>query len=320
MRRVLLALVLAAAPAAAQTVPTAPRVELPVRLVVLSVGARRFGVPVTIGGKEIEAGLDTGSTGLRVMARAVPDGARGGTAAHYGYGSGVQLDGPLTKVTVGFGTLSGSVTIQRVDTVSCRPGYDHCAASRNHDPVTFGIQGDGAPGEGFAAILGVNLRSAGAPNPWEALGVRRWIVELPRPGDSGPGRIVLNPTDADLAGFTVHRLLADDNTVPACLSGPAPLGHFCAPATLDSGAPGIIAVDTKPHPTQAPSMPVTLTMGATLQATADLVTERRDQATHLTLASGTDPTRPLLFLGIAPYWRFAVFYDADAHAIGFRPR
>ena len=308
----------AAAPAAAQ------RVELPVRLVVLSDGTRRFGVPVVIAGRPVEAGLDTGSTGLRVMARAIPGNASGNepkaTAAHYSYGSGVQLDGPLMKVPVAFGPLAGPAKIQRVDAVSCVSTHPNCAASRNSDPATFGIQGDGAPGEGFAAILGVNLRPAGAPNPWEALGVRRWIVELPRPGDPGPGRIILNPTDADLAGFTVHRLLPDDNTVPACLSGPPPLGQVCAPAVLDTGAPGLAVVDTKPHPTQAPAMPVTLTMGTTNQARTDLVTERRDQATHLILARGADVTHPLLFLGVAPYWRYAVFYDAGAHMIGFRPR
>jgi len=50
----------------------------------------------------------------------------------------------------------------------------------------YGIQGDGLPGEGFVAIMGVNMGHDPVPNPLIALGVKRWIVELPRPGETTP--------------------------------------------------------------------------------------------------------------------------------------
>ncbi len=318
MSKVLLAIALLCPAVAALA---ADRVELPVRLVTQSDGSRRFGVPLTIDGRQVEAGLDTGATGLRVMARAMPGSTAQGTPAHYGYGSGTRLDGPLTTATVAFGALSGPVRIQRVDAVSCTDVFPRCPASRNGDPATFGIQGDGLPNEGFAAILGVNLRAANAANPFEALGAGRWIVELPRPGDAGPGRIILNPNDADVAGFASYRLLDDDNSLAGCITGPQPLGQICGAATIDSGAPGLSVFDTAPRRPLTGAIPVTITLGdAKGQARTDLVTERRDQASRLILGQVTDSKRPVLFFGIAPYWRWSVLYDADAHTIGLRPR
>ena len=297
------------------------RVELSVRLVQLSDGARRFGVPMVIDGRPVEAGLDTGSTGLRVMARALPGNTAKGAPVHYGYGSGTRLDGPLVTVSVAFGGVAGTVRSQRVDGLSCTAEKRNCPVRRNDDPASFGIQGDGLPGEGFAAILGVNLRSASAPNPFEALGVRRWIVELPRPGEATPGRLILNPTNADIAGFSTYRLLGDDNSLAACLAGPQPLGRFCAPATIDSGAPGIFVFDAAAHGRVPNETPVTLTLGdGGGQASANLVTGRRDQASNLVVSRPEGREQPSMHLGIAPYWRWSVLYDADAHRIGFKPR
>lgn len=303
----------------AGTALAADRVELPVRLVQLSDGARRFGVSMTIDGHPVEAGLDTGSTGLRVMARGVPGNTAKGAPVHYGYGSGTQLDGPLATLPIAFGTVTGPVKLQRVDGLSCLSTKRDCPVKRNGDPATFGIQGDGLPGQGFVAILGVNLRSASAPNPFEALGVRRWIVELPRPGEA-TGRIILNPSDADTVGFSTYRLLGDDNSLAACVVGPQPLGRVCAPATLDSGAPGIFVFDTAARALPNDT-PITLTLGdGKGQASADLVTGRRDQGSNFVVSRFTDSKQPSMHLGIAPYWRWSVLYDADAHTVGLKLR
>ena len=321
MKRAIKLLSAFAAMCQASVALAADRVELPVRLVQLSDGTRRFGVPLTIDGHPVEAGLDTGSTGLRVMARAMPGNTAGGAPAHYGYGSGTQLDGPVVTSTVAFGPLSGAIKVQRVDALSCLPGHSQCPVKRNGDLATFGIQGNGLPNEGFPAILGVNLRPAGAPNAFEALGARRWIVELPRPGDTAPGRIILNPDDADIAGFANYRLLDDDNSLAACITGPAPLERVCGPATLDSGAPGLRVVEAHGRAPIPNGTSVTIALGdAKSQTTAALVTGQRDQASRLTLEQGPDSTQPKLFFGVAPYWRWSVLYDADAHTIGLKPR
>ena len=299
----------------------ADRVELPVRAVTLSDGTHRFGVPVTIDGRTVEAGLDTGSTGLRIMARGVPGATATGSPTRYAYAIGTQFEGEAIALPVAFGAVAGSVKVQRIDRLSCTAAKRDCPVRRNDDPATFGIQANGLPNEGFVAILGINLRGNAVPNPFEALGVRRWIVELPRPGDPTPGRIVLNPTPADLDGYRRYRLLDDDNSLAACLSGPPPLGRICGPATLDSGAPGLRVVDAVRHRPVPSGTSATLTLGdGTDQAGMDVQTDRRDQASHLTFEQRPDIRGPRLFFGIAPYFHWSVSYDADAHAIGLKPR
>lgn len=299
----------------------ADRIELPVRAVTLSDGTRRFGVPIMVDGRSVETGLDTGSTGLRVMARSLPNTPGRGATIHYGYGSGTQLDGHPVTVPVAFGALAGSVKVERVEALSCLSGKPRCPASRNADPATFGIQGDGLPNEGLAGILGVNLRPDSVPNPFEALGLRRWIIELPRPGASAAGRIILNPSAADMEGFTAYRLLPDENSVAGCITGPEPLGRVCGPATLDSGAPGLRIVDARHRPGVPNGTPVALTLGDDRQqASAQLEVGRRDQASRLTVEQQSGPAQPRLFFGIAPYFRWSVLYDADAHTIALKPR
>ena len=159
------------------------------------------------------------------------------------------------------------------------------------------------------------------PNPFETLGVRRWIIELPRPGDTVAGRIILNPNDADVAGFANYKLMSDDNSLAGCITGPQPLGNISGWATLDTGAPGLFVFDTASRRPLATPIPVTISLGdATSRSKTDLVTGRRDQASRLILGTVTDAAQPRLFFGVAPYLRWSVLYDADAHTIGLRPR
>ncbi|WP_375382017.1 hypothetical protein [uncultured Sphingomonas sp.] len=321
MNRAALAIV-AALPAGGAAPPTTDRVELPVRLVMLSDGTPRFGVPMRIAGREVEAGLDTGSTGLRVMARALPVDARaGGAAVHYSYGSGTVLNGPEVEVPVAFGDgAPTAVRIQRVEHLSCIASRSHCPASRNDDPATFGIQGNGLPNEGFAAILGVNLRPSHQPNAFEATGVGRWIVELPVPGHTGAGRIILNPTAAETVGYRAMRFDSDDNSLPGCIGGERPVGTICGPATIDSGAPGLRVVQGTGHAPVPPGTTATIQIGSGKSAVAwQVATERRDQGSHLSFEQRPDAASPRLFLGTAPYYRFSILFDADAHTIGFKP-
>jgi len=188
---------------------SAPRVEVPIVRHILSNGDIRFSVSVRVGGGPlIEAMLDTGSFGLRVLARAMAPSqyevASGGRA--FGFGSGLVLQGPLAKAVVSIGgmTTDGPISIQVVQVVNCRASKPNCLASRS-PPDAYRIGGDGLPHEGFDAILGLAmLRSDGpgfAANPLAVSGSRRWIVSLPRPGGSSQGRLVVNPGTADLVGF-----------------------------------------------------------------------------------------------------------------------
>lgn len=306
-----LAALLIATPALAQ------RVELPVREVDLSDGARRYAVPITIDGQAVEAGLDTGSTGLRVLPRGM--GAAGqaakGEQVDYSYGAGTEFGGAAIKLPVAFGTVAGTARVQRIDRIGCRQGRRDCPAA-HVDAARFGIQGDGLPGEGFAAILGVRLRHDAVENPFEQLGVKRWIIELPRPGEAA-GRIILNPSDAELAGY--QRIVLDENgTSPGCLA--TQTARVCGRAFFDTGAPGLRVLGAtrfQPWPNGTPAE-IAIGDGKAL-ATMPVQIGRRDQASALLYEPDANP-QTRLSLGLAPYFHWSVLYDAGRHEIGVKDR
>lgn len=233
-----------AASAAAQGPPALRSV----REVVLANGTRRYVVPVKVGAVAIDAGLDTGSTGLRILPGVLSkmdtkDEGRGET---YAYGSGAELRGVTGEGSVAVGAASGPSSVQLVRSVGCVTAKPRCAVSRVA-LAQYGIEGDSLPGQGFKAILGINMSRTRIDNPFIALGVRRWIVELPQPGEQIPGRIILNPTDADVAGFMLFPLDpalyglggGRNDALRGCLINDTSKAKACGAVTLDSGAPGI---------------------------------------------------------------------------------
>jgi hypothetical protein len=191
---------------------TSARVEVPIREVRLSSGAIRYSVPVSVGGTRLEALMDTGSFGLRVLARSVPPDQYAPTQIHrdLAFTSGARLHGVIATAVVGVGGAStgAPVPIQVVGQVDCVARNPNCPASRV-SPSQYGIGGNGLPGEGFPAILGLSLRSAhaymAAANPLASMGTRRWIIVLPRPGESG--YLIINPDPSELAGFSRTNLM-----------------------------------------------------------------------------------------------------------------
>ncbi|HEY8005166.1 MAG TPA: hypothetical protein VIE16_13110, partial [Phenylobacterium sp.] len=168
-----------AAPAAAQPAPAAPaaRAEVPIREVVLSDGMRRYAIPIRMGVVEIEAGLDTGSTGLRILPGVLgpADATAGSRDETYAYGSGAKYEGVAGEGRLSIGGLSGAAPVQLIRRLGCVDRIPHCPVSRVA-AEQYGIQGDGLPNEGFKAIIGTNMAHARIANPLAALGVRRWIV------------------------------------------------------------------------------------------------------------------------------------------------
>jgi hypothetical protein len=309
MRRMLLPLALLAAPAAAQ------RVELPVHEVDLPNGDRRFATTITIDGRPVEVGIDTGSTGLRVLPRALGSGgatARGPKVT-YSYGAGTALDGRAIPVSVAAGAVARPITVMRIDAVGCTAAQRDCPAA-HADLATFGIQGDGIAGRGFAAILGIRLMRDPVDNPFVLLGVHRWIVDLPR-NTAETGRLVLNPDDAETAAYA--RVPVDgQGTSAGCLQGPE---RICARAFFDTGAAGLRVIRAAPFRPWPNGTPTTIVVGSggAAQAMAVMI-GRRDQASGLYHAPGGTDTR--LSFGFAPYYHWSVLYDADAHAIGLKAR
>lgn len=305
------------------------RAEVPIRELALSDGERRYVVPITVGGTPIDAGLDSGSTGLRILPGAVPAGSEqlSGRRNTYSYDSGTEFSGRIAEADVTIG-VSGRAKFQQIETVGCRSDLRACPAARVK-PEQFGIQGSGLPGEGFKAILGINMASDDAPNPLVALGVRRWIVELPRPGEGKAGRLVLNPTDEEVADYkilAVDSQFADlhgglHDAVQGCLVNQTTKRSYCGATDLDTGAPGIQIATSDAADKWPPQTPVTMafyqkgkpTVGATF-------TVDGEPGARITIRSEPRARGSRIFLGILPYFAFSVLYDPKARIIALKPR
>jgi hypothetical protein len=170
-------------PATAQTAAaTPPRGEVPIRQSVLSNGALRYTVQIRVGARDLEAVLDTGSGGLRILPGVLgPSDAEATTTPEvYGYASGSRYEGVVGRTTLAVGGLKGAAPIHLIQAIGCFAELPRCPASRV--PLAlYGIASDGLPKEGFKVILGTDLSQGQVGNPLAALGVRRWIVALPQP-------------------------------------------------------------------------------------------------------------------------------------------
>ena len=297
-----------------------PRTEVPIKAATQPNGVKRYTVELVIDGRTIEAGLDTGSTGLRVMAAAVPTTTgRGGIPVHRSYNAGVDLAGVALDLPVTLGGVSAPhLRIARVDRVTCVRRLPDCPAE-GADPATFRIMADGIAGQGFVAIMGIGMAEDPVTNPLVQLGIHRWIVELPRPGDPMPGRLILNPRDDEIARYRQFALGGRGNMVAACIAA-APAFKLCRPAMLDTGAPGLrvqggTAADVLPAGTAAQ-----IAIGDdTSMATMPVTIGRRDLASGMRL--DPSPRGPAaLSLGVAPYLHWSVLYDADRRRIGVAER
>jgi hypothetical protein len=312
--------VVAALPAMAQI-----RTELPIRDVALDSGSHLYSVPVTLGGTRIEAGLDTGSTGLRILPGTLADGDAqdGGPTRDYSFTSGVRYEGDSARGVLALGTLSGPVTLETIAALTCRKDKPRCPAL-TMTRADYGVRGNSLTAGRFRAILGVNSASADIDNPLLALGVKRWIVELPRPGETG--KLILNPGDAELAGFarlpTITNLGAQGglkDSVQGCLVDGETKARDCGALVLDSGAPNIRLVHGKLDGMND-GAPAALAFydADGVRAIANFTIGNPAMGTRLRADSDGRLSFTAIFAGTAPYLAFDVLYDGAE--IGLRPR
>jgi hypothetical protein len=204
-------------------------------------------VTVAIGGVPLLLLLDTGSTGIRVTADRVPAKAVRvtGTAATYGYGSGVRLHGDRADADVVIGGYrTGPLPIELVRSTDCFPDKRSCPAADGAKPAMFGGVLDG--------VLGVSLEAAtGLVNPMWTLRdpagdhVGRQFAVRFAP-DEVSGAILLN---VPATGYGLVRLPKtrtaevpdswDPRAVHTCLAA-AGIPTTCGPAMFDSGTPNFI--------------------------------------------------------------------------------
>jgi hypothetical protein len=328
-RPALFALAVALCSGSAAFAAPGARVEVPIHQSVLENGAPRYWVELSIaGGAPIRAMLDTGSTGLRVLALEARDLQAAGPSQDYGYTSGARFSGPTVKAQIALGSArTGSdFPFQRIETIGCSEAKPDCPVGKVA-VADYRIGGRGA--RGFTAILGSNMGDADAPNPLKSL-AESWVIELPLAGSDAPGRLILNPRDDETAGFT--RVQLDPafatlrggfhDAVPGCVGKADGSARLCGPMLLDSGAPAVEVTLGKDQKAQAWSAGTSarLSIGRPDAFVAMPFTTDRDQAAKLRLREGRGQPRNRISAGSLPFQAFAVFYDPKERILGLKPR
>jgi len=316
MRSLILAIVVLAAPAVAGTA------AIPIHESDMPNGMR-YSIGVRIGGSDVEAMLDTGSAGLYVLPATLTasDATVSSAGFRQSYGSGVELQGVIARASLSLGDVTGSSDIGLVQDVHCVDDKPNCAASRA-GLADYRI-GSGKPGVGFKAIFGINFRHTKAGNPLVAMGIKSWIVELPRPGEPNPGTLILNPTEQERAGYRLFHVDRDRSWLPGCLLKDP--DKVCGGVVLDSGAPGISVVASE-RPASFPwpnGAKVTLALkpdeGDALGVGFDI--ERSPLSpTFLGAEPRPNAQQVIIRAGTVPYFAYAVLYDEASDTIGLKSR
>lgn len=336
---------IAAWPAGVATPDTAgSRIVVPIDQTVLSDGAIRYSIAMRINGQMLQVMLDSGSTGLRLMPAAVDrlHLKPGRIATPYRFGSGVVLRGSPVKVAVSIGGAApAAILAQAASFVSCSYEQPMCPA-RGVMSDRYRIGADSADeliSHGFLAILGIGLRPADIPNPLTVIGRGRWIIDLPRPAERHPGRLILDPGDKELEAYKVFPLEPERvesraglaagwrDTIPGCLREKDEHRAFCRPMLLDTGATGFQVVTTQVH--GHTRWPVGSKVVLVLEPPADgsgVGFEFRSGRLPATTVfvdpsfpdSSGDP--PPINCGVMPYYYFSVAYDALRGVIALKVR
>jgi hypothetical protein len=310
----------------------AERAEVPIRQSVAQSDTPRYWIELSIaGGPPLRAMLDTGSSGLRVLANVgAPAGAtRTDETVRYGYTSGAAFSGPIltAPVTIGSLTTPASFRLHLIEAMTCSASKPQCPVSRT-SPEAYRIGGRGT--EGFTAILGTNMGRSNVGTPLSAI-ADVWIIELPRPGSRAPGRLIMNPTPDERAGF--ERLPLDPvfervdgnfhDAVAGCVVSLDGERSICGPTLLDSGAP-VIEVSLGAGRTDAswgPGVPAAIAFPTPSGArmVARFVTGR-DQPSKLLVHEGQGQPRDRISAGSLPFYAFSVLYDPKERILGLKPR
>jgi hypothetical protein len=307
------------------------RTEVPIQQVTLSDGTIRYWIRVKIGNTSVDSLLDTGTTGLRILPDVI---SRADTTKGPGdsisVGPGIVFEGEISSGTVAVGSFSAEMPFQLIDKVQCGPNLPNCRATQ----VPFdeyGIGADGLPGEGFHALIGTKMGPSDIANPLVAIGARRWIVELPRPGATKSGKLVLNPRDDEVSGYTYIPIVnptrydALHDAVKGCLQRAGSTAKACGVLTFDTGASRVDVVNASiairyggnwPRNTQAE---FELFEGDKARAAVSFEAGMKANASQV-FFDEYNGIGTIIFAGVAPYFAFDVLYDPSRNAIGLKPR
>ncbi|OPA86499.1 hypothetical protein BFW87_24905 [Pseudomonas fluorescens] len=311
----------------------ATREVVPIHSATMANGDLRYSVTLKIGGTSVETQFDTGSVGLRVLPGVLKpqDAVAGSTPARIQYGSGVRLSGTLATANVSLGNVTAQVPMQLVDSISCSDARPKCSASKV-GTKDFLMGGNPLRGEGFKAILGVGMLRNPASNPLVAMG-GRWLVVLPRPGQS-TGQLIINPTAAETQGLRTISLQRipvkpgdasaywKDHGVQGCLQRLDTHQQVCGNSILDTGAAGfhIYADALQPNwPVGTPAH-FSLTLGDGSQMGQHFRVDNRGGRYVRYITAQGEHNFHGINAGLLTYFDNAVLYDQAAGTIGLKAR
>lgn len=311
-------------------VRAADRIDVPIKQTVFN-GLVRYSIPIVIGGKSVDAALDTGSTGLSILTSAIPASSYNSSPANVslGFGNGQRFVGHFGQAVIRLGNApeTATVDINAIDTIDC-----DCAPStarmRQRDE---GLVGGGT----FNALVGVSLPSPAlevlVSNPLLSFG-DSWVITLPRLGERAPGHLIINPTEDEANGFA--RFPAGqgfkegndgDNPLPGCLLDEADGRKLCGPITFDSGKSAINEIT---HDLSHGYWPVGTPGAFSFDApggktvVAKFTVARTPFITHVLIGPSLPLNQPAprVRAGVEPYMLFSVLYDFRNQQIGLKAR
>ncbi len=301
-------------------------------------------VPLSLGDAgPIEAILDTGSSGLQLLANLLPPATLAaltpGTIS-YGYSFvelGIDARGTVDSATVLLGgrATPSPIPIVVYDQLGCTSASLCPTDGGGLEPYVF---------NGYPAILGVGLRNSWAGSdaigsPIAQLpGQPAFLVKAPEfGGDAGLVRI--GPSAAEVATYSTYQLPADsldpslpngtpswnDWAVPACIDDGSTGADYCGSALLDTGTPFIAIwwagqmstaelapasnVSVSVGPASGPIGQFDVTVGSPPQFGLD----------DFVLAPQLPGYGSLLVLGLPVFSRYDVLFDAARGQIGLLP-
>ncbi|WP_246174193.1 hypothetical protein [Paraburkholderia hayleyella] len=209
-------------------------------------GHARLGVPVQLDGKAVYLALDTGTQGVRVLSKALPQGySSKGPTITLNLANGAKVSGPTATLPFSlFGTQPVNITAQTVTDVDCQPNFRRCFAM------------DGYTGEfgfAFSGLLGIGLQQdddACCNAPFAALPAdigKRYLVH---PSFTKP-YLVLSPSAKLTSRFTMVPLPMSAQGVAQWPEGCAQVSskmRFCAPVVFATGGTEMIRIETDKAP------------------------------------------------------------------------
>jgi hypothetical protein len=316
--------------------------KVPITITAEDNGEMSFVVPVRVGSVDLNVLLDTGSSGLRIVAGAVPEGdfeRVTTTQVVYSYHSGVIIQGVVAYASVSIGSLGtpAPIPVMIVQQASCTAAKPDCPA-RGLPPGDFSAFGP------YSAILGIGMRSTAVDeqvgSPIAQLeGKPSFIVKAPSYGGTA-GTLELAPAASETMSFETLALpLLTDGAqlangtpayddrygLPACLDDKKSGVGYCVPAELDTdNAPTYIewpAHGSAPTSELPPGDEVEVTIGP---SNAPLE--------HYAFTVGSNPTPGIdevlvesasgegfMNLGTVVFFHYDVYFDPGKGVVGFGP-